>query len=86
MRILSREQVPSVPIELLNGKPRGFHHLGVINKTLGTPLNNRNGGIIVEKLDNVNKEKRGLIWIHITANIFILLQIISWNVYVGNFR
>ena len=27
---LSEEQVPSAPIELLNGKPKGFHHLGAI--------------------------------------------------------
>jgi hypothetical protein len=25
------------------------------DKTLGTPLNNRNGGIIVDKVKNVNK-------------------------------
>jgi len=42
---LSEEQVPSVPFELLNGKPKSASFtLGV--KTLGTPLNNLNGEII----------------------------------------
>lgn len=56
---LSEEQVPSAPVELLNGKPKkASFTLGV--KTLGTPLNNLNGVIIVENNKNVNKGFLGI--------------------------
>ncbi|MBD3842575.1 MAG: hypothetical protein IE909_11965 [Campylobacterales bacterium] len=56
---MSEEQVPSAPVELLNGKPEMTSFtLGV--KTLGTPLNNLNEVIIVEKKRNVNKGVSGI--------------------------
>lgn len=59
---MSEEQVPSVPLKLLNGKPKlTSFTLGV--KTLGTPLNNLNKVIIVEKKKNVNKEILGIQYI-----------------------
>ena len=51
---MSEEQVPSAPMKLLNGKPELT--LGNV-ETLGTPLNNCNGVIIIEKEKFVNKEK-----------------------------
>lgn len=54
MEILSKEQVPSVPLNYSTGSREASITLGVIN-TLGTPLNNRNGEIIVEKMMDVNK-------------------------------